>query len=516
MLAAARSAFHALGFAWLVCVVVAAAAAAPVEISVSDKATGRNVPCRIHLTGPDGKAVKPPAALPFFKDHFVCAGQVRLDLPPGEYRYEIERGPEYTLRTGTWTVAADATQQFREEIARLVDMPAEGWWPGETHVHRLPEDVELLMQAEDLHVAQVITWWFTRKGMRNVWNNQRPAPANPLVRFDGNRFYHLMAGEDERQGGALLFFNLPAPLDGGGATAEYPSPLKFVEAARRHPQTWIDVEKPFWYDVPIWLASGQVDSIGLANNHMDRSVVADAEATGKARDRQRFPPPYGNGLWSQEIYYHILNSGLRIPPSAGSASGVLPNPLGYDRVYVQVDGDLTYEKWLAGLRAGRSFVTNGPLLRVRANGRWPGAVFTAPAGTPLRLEFGAALASRDKITAIEIIKDGRVERTVSYDDWARTGSLGSVPFDRSGWCLVRAITTVPYTFRFASTAPFYVEIGDQPQRISKSSVQFFVDWLAERTARLDLADPAQREEVLATHQMAKRFWEERLAAANVD
>ena len=28
------------------------------------------------------------------------------------------------------------------------------------------------------------------------------------------------------------------------------------------------------------------------------------------------------------IYYHLLNCGLRVPPSAGSASGVLPNPVG--------------------------------------------------------------------------------------------------------------------------------------------------------------------------------------------
>lgn len=71
------------------------------------------------------------------------------------------------------------------------------------------------------------------------------------------------------------------------------------------------------------------------------------------------PPPLGNGLWTLEIYYHALNSGLRISPSAGSASGVLPNPVGYNRAYVHIDGDFTYEKWRDGLLAGRSFVSNG-------------------------------------------------------------------------------------------------------------------------------------------------------------
>src|SRR5690606_11352677 len=137
-----------------------------------------------------------------------------------------------------------------------------------------------------------------------------------------------------------------------------------IAEAHKNQDPWIDIEKPFWWDVPVVLAHGYADSIGIAHNHMWRSGVLDNEAWGKARDVAAYPGPQGNGLWSQHIYYHILNTGLRIPPSAGSASGVLPNPVGYNRTYVQVDGELTYEKWWDGVRAGRVFVSNGPLLRV--------------------------------------------------------------------------------------------------------------------------------------------------------
>jgi len=54
-----------------------------------------------------------------------------------------------------------------------------------------------------------------------------------------------MAGEDEREGGALLFFHLKQPLPIAGAAREYPSPMKFVAEARKHAGVWIDVEKPF-------------------------------------------------------------------------------------------------------------------------------------------------------------------------------------------------------------------------------------------------------------------------------
>ena len=90
--------------------------------------------------------------------------------------------------------------------------------PGDTHVHRPVEDMELLLRAEELHVAPVITWW----NNRNAWADV-PLPADPLKKFDGQRFANILAGEDEREGGALLFFHLPRPLALAGSSREYPS-----------------------------------------------------------------------------------------------------------------------------------------------------------------------------------------------------------------------------------------------------------------------------------------------------
>ena len=96
-----------------------------------------------------------------------------------------------------------------------------------------------------------------------------------------------------------------------------------------------------------------MNSIGLANNHMCRSQMYESEAWGRPRDVSRLPGPVGNGYWTQEIYYHALNCGLRLPPSAGSASGVLPNPVGYNRVYVRLDDQqLTRDAWFRGLASG--------------------------------------------------------------------------------------------------------------------------------------------------------------------
>jgi hypothetical protein len=481
-----------------------------VEISIVDKKTGKPVPCRIHLKDKAGKLQR-AGMLPFWYDHFVCPGTAQLELRAGEYTYEVERGPEYAMAAGTFTVKGSDPMKVHVELERLLDLTKEGWWSGDLHVHRPVADIELLMRAEDLHVAPVITWW----NNRNEWAG-RTLPENPLVQFDHDRYYQVMAGEDEREGGALLYFNLRQPLAISGSSREYPSPLKFVQEARRHKNVWIDVEKPFWWDVPVWLASGEVNSIGIANNHMCRDKQYENEAWGKPRDATRLPPPLGNGFWTQEIYYHVLNCGLRIPPSAGTASGVLPNPVGYNRAYVQLGDDFSWDKWWDGLRAGRVFVTNGPLLRVLVNGQHPGHVFRGPKDKAVELDVKVSLTSKDPIRFLEIIKNGQVERRVPYEDWAKTGTLGRISFQKSGWFLVRAITENPKTFRFASTGPFYVEVGDVKQHISRASAQFFLDWVQERMDRIKLDDPDQRKEVLQHHRRAERFWQAILASANAD
>src|SRR5262245_56617889 len=75
-------------------------------------------------------------------------------------------------------------------------------------------------------------------------------------------------------------------------------------------------------------------------------------------------------------YYALLNCGFRLRPTAGTASGVHPVPLGFGRVYVRLDGPLEARAWLRRLNAGRSFVTIGPMLLVTLDVHDPGHRFT--------------------------------------------------------------------------------------------------------------------------------------------
>jgi hypothetical protein len=488
----------------------AAALEGEVELTVLDKETGEQVAVRMHLKNSRGRPVTPRGTVAW-KDHFVFDGKILLKLRPDAYTFEIERGPEYRVRTGHFMIERGAEDSHTLEVERFVDMKKEGWWSGELHVHRPLKDIELLMRAEDLHVAPVITWW----NKKNTWA-ERDLPESLLTQFDTNRFYHRMAGEDEREGGALMYFNLGQPLPIQEADREYPSPVKFLEMAREQPSVHVDIEKPFWWDMPTWVATRKIDSIGLANNHMCRSEVLGTEAWGKPRDTKFYPGAHGNGRWTQDIYYHLLNCGLRIPPSAGSASGVLPNPVGYNRVYVYCEGELTYDKWFEGLRAGQVVVTNGPLLRPRVNGELPGHVFTAAAGETVDLQATLNLSIREKVEYLEIIKNGRVEREFRLSEYKQSGGrLPTIKFEESGWMLVRAVTNNEDTFRFASTGPYYVEIGQRP-RISKASAQFFNDWVYERARRVKIEDDQRREEVIKHHRAARDYWQDLVDRANAE
>ena len=484
---------------------VSAAEPGRLQIQLEGSSAGQEVlAARVHIKTLQGKPVLPDG-FPGWKDHFIVTGQVSFPFPAGKYRWEMERGPEFSRQSGELAIAPGQTNRLKVELDRWMDLPAEGWWSGDLHIHRPPEIVPLLMQAESLHFGGVITWW----NQQNLWKERTVPSRTTVILPSGRRAFDLMGGEDERAGGALLFFGLKEPVDLTKASHQLPSAMDFARQVLDQ-GGWVDIEKPFWWDMPIWVAHGIGHTIGIANNHMCRSEMYESEAWGHPRDSQRLPPPLGNGFWTQEIYYHLLNCGIRIPPSAGSASGVLPNPVGYNRVYVNLQGGFSPEAWVRGLHQGRSFVSNGPLLRCQVNKRFPGEVFRSTK-KPLDFHLQGRLDSRDPIKSVELVINGT----------ARSIPLESDRLDyrftlqESGWFLVRALADVPHTFRFASTAPFYVEIGTEKKPVSRASAQFFFDWLQERREYIvEELEFHEIEELGRYLDSAERFWVDKLSQAS--
>ena len=105
----------------------AAQQAGTLELTIVEN--GAPAACRIHLKDAAGKPVKAPA-YPSWNDHFVCDGSAKLDLPPGRYHLEVERGPEHSAHVEEIEVAAGAAKKAAVELKRLVNLAADGWWSG--------------------------------------------------------------------------------------------------------------------------------------------------------------------------------------------------------------------------------------------------------------------------------------------------------------------------------------------------------------------------------------------------
>ena len=286
------------------------------------------------------------------------------------YTFELETGPEYRTQTGYFTLERGATDTKTIEMSRFVDMKKEGWWSGDLHIHRPPEEIELLMRAEDLHIGPVITWW----NNQNVCGTDKPLPdqaagavrRQPVLSPAGRR------GRARRRGAALFQSRQAAADQPHGQAREYPvagqvsgrspanRPVRMSTSKSRSGGTCRCGSPP-----------GKVDSIGLANNHQQRDGMLDNEAWGKPRDTALFPSPHGNGRWSQDIYYQAAQ--LRPADSAvgrqcvgrAAESGRLQPRVCALRRGADL-GEMVGES-----AAGRVVVTNGPLLRPRVFG--PGA-----------------------------------------------------------------------------------------------------------------------------------------------
>jgi hypothetical protein len=145
-------------------------------------------------------------------------------------------------------------------------------------------------------------------------------------------------------------------------------------------------------------------------------------------------------------------------------------------------------------------------------------VFTSPDEEPMDINLKVSLGSRDPVSKVEVIRNGEVALAVAVAGEDHSIRLPTITFDNSGWFLIRAITDLEHTFRFASSAPYYVEVGSGNRHTSRQSAEFFVDWITERIGRvpLKLNDSEQLDEVLAYHRDARDYFQRLANEANAE
>lgn len=172
-----------------------------------------------------------------------------------------------------------------------------------------------------------------------------------------------------------------------------------------------------------------------------------------------------------DLYYRILNSGIELPLSAGSANGVKATPVGYNRVYV---------------RLGETGV------RLR--------------GLHARAEAGSELLA-------EQTGPGVGELTLEK----------GLRFDRSSWAAVRAFERAnetepsrPAGHVFAHTSPVYFLVAGRPVVVPDSVRDLLqkIDRLIAHMARLEgFRQESRRQETLDAYREARGVLSRRLRSA---
>jgi hypothetical protein len=227
-------------------------------------------------------------------------------------------------------------------------------------------------------------------------------------------------------------------------------------------------------------------------------------------------------VWELNIWYHTLNVGFRTRISGETDFPcIYDGRVGIGRTYAKVDGTLTYDAWLDGLKKGRSYVSDGKthLMDFKVNGTGVGEngselKLTAAANVKVTVNAAAYLpetpddairklpydqkpywdVERARLgdtreVPVEIVVNGRVAGRKNIVADGKVHSLEfDVPVSESSWIAARVLPA-------AHTNPVFAIVAGQPVRASRRSAEWCLNavnqcWTqkAPRTAVADLGE----------------------------
>ncbi|MEM9586461.1 MAG: hypothetical protein AAGA03_04205 [Planctomycetota bacterium] len=447
----------------------------------------------------------------------VLDRQLDATLADGAYSFRAVRGPEYRIVSGNFSLEETSLDQHGIELPRMVDMLQLGWTSGDCFVPPAKSSLPLRMVSEDLHLAA------TSETSPRLLNQERipgRSVKDPLIHDP------LWIERGVQQYGGLCFYGLPADDPEASESDQTPKPLPVQRIVSIRDGGRVAIENPFAWQLPVWLASDRIDGMFVLGDWLQLDKRIRKVPDGRPRGNQRFDADTALGHWAEQVYQHVLECGIEMPPLAGCGSEGQSTPVGYNRLYVgipkpnydQTDQEVirvsTPELWWSSAWRGNSVATNGPLLRPMINGMAPGHHFEFTGSDKQELTVELSLTVRDPVDYLEVIHNGRVHYTAKLDEFAKQkGRIPPLLVGRSGWVLVRVVTLFRDHYRAAISAPWYIRFNDQP-RVSSRSVRFFQDWLSEYEERLRRL-PAEE---LAPHvpfvKAARKFWSAKATSIN--
>ncbi len=440
-----------------------------VHTTVIDDETNRPLPCRIHFRSVKGVPYAPHGYHAHVNSslgtwHNDVGGDLRLGqisyayidgtcqgwLPRGEVIVDAACGYEYTpLRTKISIKPGQRELTLR--LKRWCNMNAERYFSGDTHVHFLStQGAHTEARGEDLNVVNLLlSQW------GHLFTNTEEFIGRPTTSDDGRSIVYATQENRQHVLGHLTLLGLekhvsPWCSDGPGE-AELGGNLettlsRWADACHEQGGTVILPHIPNPNGEPATLiATGRVDAVEYLTDSM----------------------------YAHNEYYRYLNCGYRLPLVGGTDKMTSDVPVGVYRTYVHIpeDEEFNYDNWCKNLRAGNTFLSGGPMIRLTVDGQAIGSTINL-SGNGGTVEVSASAESIFPIHTLEIVQGGHV--IASTEEKNGVGQLSlktAVPVDKHTWIAARcggpgyAQTISHYDgWRrgiIAHTSPVYVAVGGE-------------------------------------------------------
>ncbi len=496
---------------------------------VDDLTLQHLVAARVFITGADGLAYAPENAWmhaddsfdrserPFEAHYFDTSGVSEITVPEGEVEVDVMRGFEnHFVRRKVEVKAGGNTQLTVRMVPLFVDVDQTSTWiSGDVHTHmnyagtyrNTPAHLVEQASAENLAIVEDLV---VNKEQRipdiSYYSPQLDKASTPdHLLLHGQEFHTSYWGHL----GLLSLsrnFILPgyAAYPNTAAASLYPANANVADLAHEqgalvgyvHPFDSVPdpaKDDSLTNELPVDVALGKVDYIEVVGFSDHKSTAA--------------------------VWYKLLNCGFRLPTAAGTDFmgnyASLRGPLGLNRVYAEVsDGPLRIGPWLAAIKAGRTFATNGPLLRFSLGGQGVGGEIRLEGkdGKTHDVRFSAEMHSIVPVDHLQIVCNGKVARELPLESGHSSSRVdGSIPLAATGWCVLRAFgdrSEYPILdlYPYATTSPVYVYVAGAPLR-SAADATYFVTWvdrlIAAARSNTSWNTEAEKASVLTTLEDAR-------------
>ena len=490
------------------------------SVRVTDNEDGQVTPARLHLTAADGKFYPPADAYAMISragdNMFQSPGQFTVALPAGKAELLAVKGFEFWPEKVVADIKPNEVTSLTVPLKRLSDMAAKGWFNGSTHVHmnwggnlhQTPANLMMMSRAEgqDVLTMQVVNQnnrildyqYFVKGG------GPHPLSANDQL---------LVVGQEYRPpfyGHVFMFGmkdHLISPyLTGYAGTAVeslYPSNTDMFRKARAQGATVGYVHAFGGERDPLETNLG-----GGKGFIVDAALGTTDAVEWSASARAGFFPLYA--AW---------NNGLKVTATGGedSVTSEHHNQLvGATRTYVFTGSrGLDMDAWFAGLRAGRAFVTTGPLVELTVNGMLPGEEIALPRGGG-EVTVEAHVRSTTPLEKVSLIFNGEeVENIPLSADRKSVDFRKPLRPARSGWYHLRAEGNPADRFPLdagyaqAFTNPIWIKVGGQPVR-SRPAAEYALKWIDKlqemAAAWPDWRSQREKDHVFAQFEEARQVY----------